>query len=324
MPAVTESVTKNRQPVTVLQAMLTRALGPDAVVDDATEITHGWFNVVYLVRLRTGRTVVLKIAPPGAVDVLTYERDMLATEVHALRLVRERTDVPVPEVLFVDETRELCDADWFVMSFVDGENLSLLRDTLPPAERDAYDEQLGAANRAMNEIVGDHFGPLGGPGGDSWRLVFLGMLENVLSDGERRGVDIGQAYDDLRTLVAAHAGCLDEVTEPRFVEWDLWVGNVLVRDGAITGVVDHERALFGDPLIESGFTSWDGGEPGAFQRGYGRGALTPSERERRCLYDVYLFLVMTIETVYRGHTDPSQYDWARGLLDQAVTRFSEP
>ncbi|WP_028045727.1 phosphotransferase family protein [Cellulomonas sp. URHE0023] len=320
MPAVTESITKNRQPTAVLQAMLTRALGPDAVLDDAHEITHGWFNVVYRVRLRSGRTVVVKVAPPAGVDVLTYERDMLATEVRALRLVREHTDVPVPDVLFVDDSRELCDADWFVMSFVDGDNLSVVQDSLTRDERDAYDHLLGAANRTLNAIVGDHFGPIGGPGGTQWRPVFLGMLDDVLVDGERLGVDLGHSYDDIRAVVAAHADCLDEVVEPRFVEWDLWTGNVLVRDGVIAGIVDHERALYGDPLIESGFTSAGTAAGTAFLRGYGRGPLTPSETRRRRLYDLYLFLVMTIETVYRGHTDPSQYDWARTALDEAILR----
>jgi hypothetical protein len=39
---------------------------------------------------------VLKIAPPSAVEVLTYERGAMATELAALRLIRERITVPVP------------------------------------------------------------------------------------------------------------------------------------------------------------------------------------------------------------------------------------
>ena len=32
-------------------------------------------------------------------------------------------------------------------------------------------------------------------------------------------------------------------------------------------------------------------------------------------------LVMVIETVYRGHTDSAQYDWARARLDEAMALF---
>ncbi|MEV7196225.1 hypothetical protein AB0N81_31140 [Streptomyces sp. NPDC093510] len=43
-------------------------------------------------------------------------------------------------------------------------------------------------------------------------------------------------YDVIRKIVAAHADSLDEVTEPRFAEWDLWPGNCMVRDGRIVAV----------------------------------------------------------------------------------------
>jgi hypothetical protein len=53
-------------------------------------------------------------------------------------------------------------------------------------------------------------------------------------------------------------------------------------------------------------------------RDYGRGALTESEQTRRRLHKLYLLLIMVIETVYRGHTDTLQYDWARRQLIDAM------
>jgi hypothetical protein len=38
--------------------------------DWASELSHGWFNVAYRIRLRDGAQVVLKIAPPAGVEVL--------------------------------------------------------------------------------------------------------------------------------------------------------------------------------------------------------------------------------------------------------------
>jgi hypothetical protein len=34
-------------------------------------------------------------------------------------------------------------------------------------------------------------------------------------------------------------------------------------------------------------------------------------------------LVMVIETVYRGHTDPWEYDWARGHLTDVMALFGQ-
>ena len=150
------------------------------------------------------------------------------------------------------------------------------------------------------------------------------MVEDVLRDGERRGVEIGWDYGEVRAVFAEHAASLDEVVEPRFVEWDLWDGNVLVQDGAVVCIINHERAFFGDPLIEicfAGMVLPSFGDPAAFLRGYGRGPLTGPERTRRCLYTVHLMLIMVIETVYRGHTDAGPYTWARERLTEAMALF---
>ncbi|WP_436535690.1 phosphotransferase family protein [Actinoplanes sp. HUAS TT8] len=322
-----ESITKNRQSPATLRAMISRAYGPDQVPDGdgwLRELGHGWFNVAYRIQLWDGAEVVLKIAPPPHVEVMTYERGAMAIELASLRLIAERTSVPVPRVEYADRSHELCDADYFFMPYVDAENFGIVKDSLTAAERDVYDEALGAANRELNSIRGAAFGPLAGPGDPTWRACFTRMIGDVLADGERRSVDLGYDYRLLRELIAANADCLDEVTEPRFVEWDLWDSNVMIRDGRIVAVIDHERAFFGDPLMEAGFTAVDlpaFGDPTAFVRGYGHAELTATERRRRRLYTLYLVLIMIIETDYRGHTDTRQYDWARERLREVMALF---
>jgi aminoglycoside phosphotransferase (APT) family kinase protein len=322
-----ESITKNRQSSGTLKAMVARAYGPGQVpegdaTDWATEFGNGWFNVAYRIRLRDGAEVVLKIAPPPGVEVLSYERGAMATELAALELIATHTGVPVPAVHHADTSHELCDADYFFMPFIQGDNLALVREKLPPAERHAYGEALGAANRELNGIRGAAFGRLTGPGHPSWRSFFTGMVEDILQDGERRAVELGFGYGAVRAVLAEHAPALDEVTEPRFVEWDLWDGNVLVRDGEIAGVIDHERAFFGDPLAEHGFLGVHlpaFGDPAAFLRGYGSAPVTQGEVTRHLLYCLYLSLVMVIETVYREFADAGPYVWARERLVESMT-----
>ncbi|WP_405910914.1 aminoglycoside phosphotransferase family protein [Streptomyces sp. NBC_00828] len=319
-----ESITKNRQSPEVLRAMAERAYGPDRSPEGegwVSELGHGWFNVAYRVRLRDGYEAVLKIAPPSGVEVMTYEQGAMGIELAALDLIGKHTDVPVPRVDFADRSRELCDADWFFMPFVDAGNLAVVGPELPAHELAEYKEQLGATNRQINSIRGTAFGPLAGPRDASWRRVFTDIVEDVLADGERRRVDLGWEYDTVREVLAEHAGSLDEVSEPRLVEWDLWDGNVLVRDGKITCVIDHERAFFGDPLIEHGFAGTQMaafGDSTHFMRGYGHPPLTGTETVRRRLYCLHLMLIMVIETVYRGHTDTAQYEWAREQLTEIM------
>ncbi|WP_306324456.1 phosphotransferase family protein [Streptomyces venezuelae] len=320
-----ESVTKNRQPPEVLRAMVARAYGADQVCDGGEdwigELGDGCFNVAYRIRLRAGEQVVLKIAPPPDVEVMTYERDAMAVELAALRLIRRHTKVPVPVVDFSDRSHELCDADYFFMTYVDADNLHAVRGALTRSQIDAYDEALGAITRELNGIPVAAFGPLAGPCESTWRAAFLRMVEEVLGDGERRGVDLRHGYDVIREVVAAHADALDEVTEPRFVEWDLWPGNCMVRGGRIVAILDHERAFYGDPLMEFGFAgsgSSASGDSTAFIRGYGRRPFTAAERTRRRLYDLHLALIQIVETDFRAYADSAQYDLASERLRETM------
>ncbi|QDP95442.1 phosphotransferase [Microlunatus elymi] len=270
-----ESITKNRQSQDTLLAMVERAYGPvlRPVGDDwVQELGHGWFNVAYRIRLGDGSQVVLKIAPPPDVEVMTYERGAMAVELASLQLISEHTSVPVPSVDCADASHELCDADYFFMPYIDADNFGILEPTLGRGVVESCHEAIGAANRELN----------------------------------------------------SNQDCLDEVTEPRFVEWDLWDSNVMVRDGRIVSIIDHERAFWGDPLMEAGFTAIDlphFGDPSAFIRGYGQTELTATQARRRRLYTLYLGLIMIIETDYRGHTDNRQYDSARQRLTEMMALF---
>jgi aminoglycoside phosphotransferase (APT) family kinase protein len=324
-----ESITKNRQTPETLRRMVAKAYGAEQTFDGddfASELGHGWFNVAYRIRLRDGREVVLKIAPPPGVRVMTYEHDMMTQEVAALELVHAHTSVPVPPVDYFDASGELCDAPWFFMPFIEADNFGILAEQgeLSVDDAESFNEQLGAANAQLNAIPGPHFGRLTGPGRPTWRDAFGGMIADVVADGERLEVDLGWDYDLVRGVIEEHLPLLDDVTEPRFVEWDLWNSNTMVRDGRIVAIIDHERAFWGDPLIEAGFVGIDlpaFGDPSAFIRGYGRPALTDRERQRRRLYTLYLVLIMVIETRYRGHDTPTQYDWARARLTELMDAF---
>ena len=51
-------------------------------------------------------------------------------------------------------------------------------------------------------------------------------------------------------VVEDASGVLDAVRRPALVHFDLWDGNVLADAGALTGLVDGERYLYGDPLVD--------------------------------------------------------------------------
>ncbi|MFH8249357.1 phosphotransferase family protein [Microbacterium sp. B2969] len=324
-----DSRTKNRQPAAVIEAMIAAAYGDSEVparADSIAELERGWFNAVYAVRLRSARRVVLKIGPSPRTPVLTYERRMLSNELAALDVIARSTDVPVPAVEFADTSGAVIDAPWFFMTRIEGENLGALLDggAVPEPEAEALLREIGATNRALNAIEGPAFGYLTGPAFPTWREAFSAMIADLLADADGARVDLGLSGERIQGVVAAHAGSLDAVRRPRLVEWDLWPGNAIVDGGRITGIVDHERALWGDPLMEAGFLGsavpiYPGG--GAFLRGYGDAGFGVDASTRRLLYSLHLVLIMIIEPAFRGLQDVGQAPWSRGRLAAIVERL---
>lgn len=326
-----ESYTKNHQSDEVLRALIESAFGPDQVPDEdgfAEELTEGWFNVAYRIRLRDGQQVVLKIAPPADVPVLTREQGMMRSELEAMRLISERTTVPIPKVLHADLNHQIVDADLFFMEYVDADNFGVgAEDGQFDAETvAAANRSLGELNRQINAVTGDHFGPLLGEGSATWREAFLAIVHDTLADGRRAGVDLGWTEQEILDVVNSHAHTLDEVTVPRLVEVDMWEKNSMIRAGEIVSILDHERAVWGDPLMEAGFTGLDLPEftdPTDFIEGYGAGPFTEEERTRRRLYSLQLGLIMLVETKYRG-TEEELDDFSRRQLDSMMQALGAP
>jgi fructosamine-3-kinase len=81
------------------QTIVAAHFGGQAKIERYTELTDGFYNAAYLIELADGHKSVLKAAPPDHVRVLRYEKNIMRAEVDVLRLVRARTEVPVPEVI---------------------------------------------------------------------------------------------------------------------------------------------------------------------------------------------------------------------------------
>ena len=156
-----EAKTKNKQSRDQITRMVERAFPGLSVLetDDAImEMTDGWFNASYGVSLDDGRRVVLKIAPPADAEVMTYEQNMMATEVATMQRVKLNPAIPAPEILFFDTSHELCDAHYFFMEWARGDNLGHVKDRLPPEVEARIDHHTGQIIRAINDFKGTYFG----------------------------------------------------------------------------------------------------------------------------------------------------------------------
>ena len=302
------------------RALLTEALRRAGVPDPGgarvEEMGGGTFNTAYRV-VAGHRRLVLKIAPrPGAAG-LSYERDLLATEAAFHRAAAGA--LPVPEVVHADFDRDLLPSDWLVLTELPGVNWFTERERFDGGHRATLRRGLGAAVAGLHRVVGEGFGyPQLGLVAD-WPTAFTGMLDAVLADAARHGVELPVPAQRLRGRLAAHRDALAEVTEPVLVHFDLWAGNVLVdaTRPRVTGVVDGERAFWGDPLADLpslglfGRAEDDPDLVAGYRAAGGVLERTAATRRRLDLYRCYLYLVMAVEAVPRGATGPDARAVAR-------------
>jgi aminoglycoside phosphotransferase (APT) family kinase protein len=327
-----ESKTKNRKTREQIARMVEKAFGSKGITladgeDAVRELEEGWFNAAYSIRLLDESEVILKIAPVKGADVLAYEKNIMATEVATMKLVRENPAIPVPEVYYFDRTGDSCDSDYMFMEKLAGDNYAHVRESFSAEMQKQIDRQIGAIVRQINGFTGTYFGYEGNRDlrGETWREAFTRSVDAVLEDGRRKGADFSYAIDDIREAVPKHAPSLEAVTTPRLVHWDAWDSNFFVHDGEVTGIIDFERALWADPLMEAQFRalSYGSGEVTEGMRGYGKTTFQHEEYERCYLYTLYLVLVMKTECYYRDYETDYVSDLSKSMMKSAMNWLKE-
>ncbi|WP_089103144.1 phosphotransferase family protein [Streptomyces hyaluromycini] len=320
-----QSLTKRRLSAAGLDALLREATGVGCRLE--TELTDGWFNTAYRVRLDDGRAAVVKLAPPAEAPVLRYERGIMGTEAMVYRRLAGLPDgvVPTPELLYRGE-------DFLAVSVLEGTPWDKAAERLPAATASALRRELGAITARLHTLTAED-GRFGYPAPEAelsaadWRTAFTAMVDAVLEDAARWGAYLGVPATGIRTLVAEGGQALDRVTEPRLVHFDLWPGNIFVDDRAdaprITGLIDHERAFWGDPAAELVSLEFGGdiGPDSDLVAGYraagGHLDLSPALRHRLALYGLYLGLILVVECGPRGY-DGDHAGWTRRYLAERV------
>lgn len=315
-----ESLTKNKKTTHEIVQLLKESLGLEADAAAVSELTEGSFNAVYKIVLNNGARYVLKIAPNPEALIRRNEKEIMSAEVEALRFIKKQTAVPAPEVLCYSKKSSCCDSPFLIMQWMNGEDYLRASNDYSQEERKDILFELGAMTCDFHQIHGAAFGLLGEGGGrfPKWSEAFSSLFQNTLEDGVDAKVTLPVAYDALIKLEEKAIPFLNDVVTPCLIHGDLWMGNVLVHNGKISALLDFERSLWGDPLMEYPFGLLRNNAD--FLKGYQHSAMEEpdfSMQLRRALYTLYHYLIVIIEKPYRGFkTGASDYFVNQKLIAQ--------
>lgn len=274
--------------------MCRRAFGEEVHVVSARELRGGTFNTTYLIAL-ADRQVVLRIAPAPAADRPWDEVDLMRRELYIQPFFAALGPL-MPRTIMADFTRQLVDRDYVFQTFLAGERWDEVADTLTESETGGLWEQFGRVTKTIHDTAGAAFGgphPL--PEFPTWSQAVLYRLERALEAMAAERLDL---TDMTSVLDAArhNTASLDAIRRPRLLHGDLWLFNILIERGAggprITGVLDADRAWWGDPMADwTMFVLEKSASPETqplherFWDAYGRPEATPASGFRAAVYE---------------------------------------
>lgn len=233
-------------------------------------IPTGKFNMSYRVFVDDA-TLILRIAPLRATTLLFYERNMMRQEPQLHALLQAETRVPVARVLAFDDSHTLIDRDFILMEQLPGRPLT----EMGHVNINRVLGQLGDYLAQVHRLHATQYGYLGPhhpmPPQNNWVDAFAIMWGKLIADVVAVGYYNEEEATFMRRLLDHYLMMFDQPVASCLLHMDVWQQNILVDDeGVITGLVDWDRALWGDPEIEFAVLDYCGISGPAFWEGYGR------------------------------------------------------
>ena len=291
------------------------------------------FNTAYKIQFINNKSCVLKVGPPIDAEIMSYETNLMESEIACMNLVADNELINSPKVLFSDITREVIPYQYFFMEYLEGESWANQKDNINDKQNYSILFQLGRLTAVINSYEGESFGYFNlDKKFDSWYDAFHWMCSLLFKDAIRYDVNLPLSDIHFFSLLEKYKLNFDEVKKPQLIHWDLWHANIFVKsinddytvndDYTLTGVIDFERAIWGDPLMENViFDINDENKP--YFEGYKQNLLsTPNQKTRRLFYNMYLCLVMVIEDGPREYRDKSSVKWASEELEKSFKLLS--
>lgn len=202
--------------------------------------------------------------------------------------------IPVPEIIFEDYSRETISYAYQVMTVVEGQDLGKVIKSLKPEQLKSIAKEISDIFLKLSDIpTNGKFGWVDDSDSElvnSWFDVMQKMYSN-LEDRNQKTKILGSGILSLASsLIAKYKDYFINVTS-KFVFDDISSKNVIIKDGKFNGLVDLDQIMYGDFLEPIGRikASWYGTEYGKIYTDAVINYLKLNEKEKK-MVTVYAFL----------------------------------
>lgn len=270
-------------------------------IEQIKKIETGHFNDTYLITLQekvlkmerrevNSNQLILRIAPPDEAGFLFYEQNMMKQEPKIHKIVHDLTQIPLPRIYVFDENRKFIDRNFLLMEKLEGTALSRAY-WIDFEKRKKILEEVGENLQEVHSIHAKRYGYLGphhpmSPQ-SSWWAAFSVMWRKIIQGVYNCGFYKDKEKDHYIALLEKKKGHFDarKHIPSSLLHMDIWGQNILVNEkGIITGIVDWDRALWGDPEIEFAVLDYCGISEPSFWDGYGGHRETDESSKIRDLF----------------------------------------
>jgi len=251
--------------------LLVDAVFPDRSVESTSVSAAGNFK----------RTVAVWFENHDPVVLQCSSEDSLRTEGELARAIRDRTEVPVPEVLEIGTHGT---TSYVVSEFAHGENLHSLFAGLDRSVQTRIARGFGRYLAELHEaFVFEGYGGIASvstPDGVAFRATGATEFGTWVRHCAREGIEVlPEEFDPVREDLkrAVESMSAEDPASPVLYPWDLRPGNALIRDGELSAVLDWGDPLAAPPGLavaktEHVMADWYVADAGplraAFRRGY--------------------------------------------------------
>lgn len=236
-----------------LQTLVVSATQGTSPLKNTFEIKSGRFNTIYQIENNNSDYRILRIAPSTSLEVYAHESCLLKRELSVyafLPLITEH----VPKVIFADFTKKTINRDYIILSFIDGQIWESMQIKLSKQQNINLWIQLIRIIEMINKVEDKKYGfPSPLKRYVSWKSALVNILGKMIQDLRKYSLEIN-GPEELLGLINRDNNYLFEISKAKLTHGDLWPKNVLIKKSAsgvkIVGIIDWERAFWGDPRAE--------------------------------------------------------------------------